>query len=434
MRHTIWSSMVLLLIIAIVAGGCMSMSSSSFSHSNETQQTEEQGGLGQAGESDSDESAPVEEPAEPAPFDPVAELLDELTIEEKIGQLLLVGMDGTAVNSQTRELINTYHVGGFIFYKDNIQNSEQALSLFNQLHKDNAKAKVPLFLSIDEEGGRVTRMPNEFLRVPSAMKIANTGIVDAATEFGVSIGVKLNAFGINMDFAPVLDINSNPDNPVIGDRSFGHEAELVSNMGVAMMKGIREQGVIPVVKHFPGHGDTSVDSHLGLPIVEHDIDRLRKLELQPFKAAISEGADVVMMGHILLPQLDPAYPASFSQMIIQDLLRKELGFEGVVMTDDMTMGAITENYSMEEAAVQFIQAGGNIVLVGHDFSKAKAVIEAVTKAVLEGEISEEVLNERVYTVLRLKEKYKLSDKPAKGPDLKALNKQLQELLNKYGMK
>lgn len=431
MRYKVWSSIVLLFVIIVVVGGCMKPSSSSSNQIGMQQQLNDQVGAVQAGESGESNQADIS--TDYTSFDSVAVLLDELTVEEKIGQLIMVGIDGTVVNTNTREFINTYHVGGFIFYKDNIRDSEQALSLFNQLRKDNMNSKVPLFLSIDEEGGRVTRMPSELLKAPSAAVIGKIGNVNAASDIGISIGAKLKSFGINMNFAPVLDIDSNPNNPVIGDRSYGNTADVVSNMGIAMMNGLRQQGVIPVVKHFPGHGDTSVDSHLGLPVVEHEIERLHELELQPFVDAISEGVDVVMIAHILLPKLDPNHPSSFSKVIINDLLRDELGFEGVVISDDMTMGAITENYSIEESAVEFIKAGGNIILVGHEYNKEKAVIEAVTKAVLEGDISEDILNDRVYAVLKLKEKYGVHDDPAKGADVKLLNKQLQEVLNKYGI-
>ncbi|MNO80602.1 putative lipoprotein YbbD precursor [compost metagenome] len=429
MRHNHWMSILLLFLVVCVIGGCAPAPNSSNGLTEEHPEQEEMLDSRQGNEFNSQNDS-SESPA----VDSVAELLDQLTTAEKIGQLVLVGMDGTTSNAATRELIDSYHVGGFIFYKDNINNSDQALTLFNQLKTDSKNSKVPLFLSIDEEGGRVTRLPREFLKVPSAAQIGATGQVEAASDIGVIIGKQLNGFGLNMDFAPVLDINSNPNNPVIGDRSYSDNAEVVSKMGIAAMKGLSQQGVIPVVKHFPGHGDTSVDSHLGLPVVEHNMDRLREVELVPFQNAVIEGTDVVMIAHLLMPKLDPDRPASFSKAIIHDLLREELGFEGVVISDDMTMGAITKNYNVDEAAVEFIVAGGNIVLVGHDYKKEKAVIEAIAEAVKSGVISEEMLNNRVYDVLRLKEKYGINADSAKGPDVKSINKQLQAVLEKYGVK
>ncbi|MEK5477662.1 beta-N-acetylhexosaminidase [Paenibacillus sp. FSL R5-0407] len=431
-KWLIWTMVLTLMILTIA--GCAPRNSAS----PESEGT----GVNQGG-SAAPSSPPTNDPqqqgnTEPTPpqqetTDAVAEQLDKLTTTEKIGQLVLVGMEGTAPDEHTRKLIETYRVGGFIFYKDNIENSDQALSLINRLKEDNSVNKLPLFLGVDEEGGRVTRMPKEFAKIPTAASIGNTGDPKAAEDFYRVIGDELSGFGLNLDFAPVLDVNSNPDNPVIGDRSFGDTPETVSKMGLAAMGGLSGKGVIPVVKHFPGHGDTSVDSHLGLPVVNHDLQRLKELELVPFQDAIENGTDMVMVAHLLLPKLDPDHPSSFSKAVIHDLLREELGYKGVIITDDMTMGAITENYSIEQAAVEFITAGGNIVLVGHDYDKEEAVIRAITKAVEQGIISETMLDERVGTILKLKAKYKLSGEPMNGPDVKAVNAAIKEARKNYGL-
>ncbi|WP_059041006.1 beta-N-acetylhexosaminidase [Paenibacillus rubinfantis] len=430
--RSLWTIACLLLLAALLVGGC------SGARSNPSPSVgEDTGGSGTNGtgtnQGQTSPSAPeTPEPPETPP-DPAAELLAQLSTDEKIGQLVLVGMEGTKPDDVTRMLIEEYHVGGFIFYKDNIQDAKQALDLINGLKTANQNEPVPLFLSVDEEGGRVSRMPGELAKLPTARKIGNTDSEELAGQIGGIIGRELSGFGLNLDFAPVLDVNSNPDNPVIGDRAFGTKPEIVSRMGIAAMKGIREQGVIPVVKHFPGHGDTSVDSHLGLPVVEHDLTRLRKLELVPFKQAIQEGADVVMIAHLLMPKLDPEHPASFSKAVIDDLLRQELGYEGTVISDDMTMGAIVEHYDIGDAAVQFVQAGGNIVLVGHDEEKEKQVIQALRDAVSSGTLSAETLDERVYNVLKLKQKYNLTNEPAQGPDIKQLNRDISNILKPYGL-
>ncbi|MEC0370384.1 beta-N-acetylhexosaminidase [Paenibacillus chibensis] len=368
------------------------------------------------------------------PNDPALEQLNKLTTEEKIGQLVLVGMDGVKSSDATRELIEKYHVGGFIFYKNNIESTKQALQLFNDLKAVNKSNPVPLWMSVDEEGGRVSRMPADFVKIPAMKAIGQKDSTELSGGIGQTLGHELSGFGLNMDFAPVLDINSNPDNPVIGDRSFGNKADLVSRMGIATMEGIRAQKVVPVIKHFPGHGDTSVDSHTSLPVVNHDLSRLRKLELVPFKDAIQHKAEVVMIAHLLMPKIDPDYPASFSKKIITDLLRNELGYQGVVISDDMTMGAIEQNYEIGKASVSAILAGGNIILVGHDYDKEKQAIAALTAAVKDGSISEDVLNNRVYAILKLKQAYGLSDKPAAGPDVQAINADMKSLLKKYGLR
>ncbi|WP_246168196.1 beta-N-acetylhexosaminidase [Paenibacillus antarcticus] len=377
----------------------------------------------------SEDLKPID-PSEPA--DATKELLKTMTTAEKIGQLVVVGMEGTIINEDSRKFIEDYHVGGFIFYKDNIESTKQTLSLFNDLKKINVTNKVPLWMSVDEEGGRVTRMPKEFLKLPTNKAIGNKNDPKLSNEIGQVLGRELQGFGLNMDFAPVLDINSNPNNPVIGDRSFGNQAKLVSELGIATMKGIESQGVVPVIKHFPGHGDTSVDSHIGLPVVEKNLERLRQLELVPFQDAINEQAEVVMIAHLLMPKVDPDAPASLSKKVITDLLRDELGFDGIVMTDDMTMGAIGENYDLQKASVQTVLAGTNIVLIGHDALKGKLVIQALTDAVNHGKISEDVLNNRVYAILKVKEKYGLTNDPAKGPDVQSLNSDIQQILNKVG--
>lgn len=429
---SLWTITCLLLLVTLLIGGCSGAARNPSSSAGEgTGASGSNGTETNQGQTPPSTPEAPEEPEKPA--DPAAKLLDELSTDEKIGQLVLVGMDGTEPNDVTRQLIEEYHVGGFIFYKNNIQDTKQALALFNGLKTANQNKAVPLFLSVDEEGGRVSRMPGELAKLPAARKIGNTGSTELAGQIGEIIGKELAGFGLNLDFAPVLDVNSNPDNPVIGDRAFGTKPEIVSRMGIAVMKGIQEQGIIPVVKHFPGHGDTSVDSHLGLPVVEHDLDRLRKLELVPFKQAIQEGADVVMIAHLLMPKLDPDHPASFSKAVIHDLLREELGYEGTIISDDMTMGAIVEHYDIRDAAMQFIQAGGNIVLVGHDAEKEKQVIQALRDAVNSGKISTETLDERVYDVLKLKQKYQLSNDPAQGPNTKQLNQDISDILKPYGL-
>lgn len=354
--------------------------------------------------------------------------LSEMTDKEKIGQLVMVGIEGTRMDDVARKMLDAYHVGGFIFFKDNIESTSQAVSLLNELKKANASNPVPLWLSIDEEGGRVTRFPEDYVKLPSSGKVGSGNDPDVTRQVGELIGQKVNSIGINMVYAPVLDVNSNPDNPVIGDRSFGETAEEVGRQGIASMKGIQEAGVVPVVKHFPGHGDTSVDSHLGLPVVTHDIKRLQELEIAPFRKAIEEGADVVMVGHLLMTAIDKNTPSSYSKAVITDLLRQELGFDGVVITDDMTMGAITKNIDAGEAAVQSILAGTNIVMIGHDYALEEAVIQAITEAVNSGVISGEVLDERVLATLALKQRYHLKDEPADIPDIERLNEDTRAVL------
>ncbi len=355
-------------------------------------------------------------------------LLKSMTLEEKVGQLVIVGVEGYNNDEHSELLIKNYHVGGFILFKKNIRDSAQLSNLLNSLKASNASAnKVPIFLSVDEEGGRVSRLPDEFKKIPSNKVIGKKDDSDLSYKVGAILGKELYAFGFNMDFAPVLDINSNPKNPVIGDRSFGTTPELVSRLGVETMKGIQSQNIISVVKHFPGHGDTSVDSHVGLPKVNHDLERLMSFELVPFNAALENGADTVMIAHILLPKLDSKNPASFSKAVITDLLRTKMNYNDVVITDDFTMGAITKNFDIGAAAVKSIQVGGDIVLVCHGFDKQEAVIKALLEAARTGRISAERLEESVYRVLELKRKYSLADSPSGAVDPKSINSEIAGL-------
>ncbi len=358
----------------------------------------------------------------------ITKLLQSMTLEEKVGQLVITGVDGYNNDEHSELLIKNYHVGGFILFKKNIQDSAQLSNLLNSLKASNASAnKVPLFLSVDEEGGRVSRLPDEFRKIPSNKVIGKKDDSALSYKVGAILGKELNSFGFNMDFAPVLDIDSNPKNPVIGDRSFGNTSELVSGLGVETMKGIQSQNIISVVKHFPGHGDTSVDSHVGLPKVNHDLERLMSFELVPFKKAIENGADTVMIAHILLPKLDSKNPASLSKAVITDLLRTKMNYNGVVITDDITMGAITKNFDIGAAAVKSIQAGGDIVLVCHGFDKQETVIKALLEAAESGQISAERLEESVYRILELKRKYSLADSPSGTVDPKSINAEIAEL-------
>ena len=336
-------------------------------------------------------------------------VLSGMSLDEKIGQLIIAGIDGTNINAASNQLIEQYKIGGVIFYAENAETSEQTKAFVNNLKVANQTNQYPLFISIDQEGGRVARLPKQVEKLPTAAVIGKKNDPDYAFNVGRTLGTQLSQSGFNMNFAPVLDVNSNPNNPVIGDRSFSADPEIVSILGVQTMKGIEEQYVIPVVKHFPGHGDTSVDSHIELPKVDKTLKQLEQLELIPFKKAIQVGADVIMVAHILLPQLDNSYPASMSTPIITDLLRHDLGFNGLVITDDMTMKAITNHYGIGEAAVQSIKAGSDIVLVAHHPKQTIAVIEALKVAVTANEITVQRIDESVARVIKLKEKYKLAN-------------------------
>ena len=361
----------------------------------------------------------------------IRETIKKMSLEEKVGQLVIVGADGYEINAHVEELIKEYHVGGFVLFKKNIKDARQLLDLLNALKETNAVNKIPLFLSVDEEGGSISRMPDEFMKMPTSQQIGEINSKSLSYQVGSIIGEELESFGFNMDFAPVLDINSNPDNPVIGDRAFGANENVVKELGIQTMEGLRSQNIIPVVKHFPGHGDTSVDSHVGLPRVNHDIDRLKNFELVPFAAGIKKEVEAVMVAHILLPKIDPNYPASFSRTIITDILRTDMKYDGVVVTDDMTMGAVLNNYEIGTAAVESIKAGSDIVLVCHGYENEKTVPKAIKQAVESGAIPQERIDQSVYRILRLKQKYHLTDEITEFPVVQRINDRIRGLYKDF---
>ncbi|GHH98685.1 beta-N-acetylhexosaminidase [Neobacillus kokaensis] len=361
--------------------------------------------------------------------DPIKEIIDSMSIKEKVGQMLMFGLEDTQVNDETRKLIEDYHVGGVILFKKNISGAQQLLDLNNKIKEINSGLNdTPIFIAVDEEGGLVSRMPPEIINLPDSKDIGDANNAALAHQVGKAIGERVSAFGFNMTMAPVLDINSNPANQVIGERAFGDNKEIVSKMGIEEMKGIQSKNIIPVVKHFPGHGDTDVDSHLGLPIVNHGKERLRQFELVPFQRAFDQQADMTMVAHILLPEIDRDYPASLSKNVITNILREELNFDGVVITDDMTMGAITENYDIGEASIRAVQSGNDIVLVAHGYENKINAVTSLTRAVQDGTISEQRIDESVERILHLKKKYNVSDSLLDHIDISRMNQSSEEIL------
>lgn len=381
--------------------------------------------------------APTPTP-EPTPTpDPVAEALAAMTTEEKVGQLLVAGILGTESGEDAIQAIQDYQVGGIILFGRNVESADQLVALTNGLKALNGDY-VPLFLCVDQEGGRVDRMPPEVDRTPGAGQVGESlSQEDAGAAYGALLSAECAAFGFNLDFAPSLDIWSNPENTVIGDRAFGVEWESVSAFGFHAVQAMEEAGnVIPVVKHFPGHGDTSVDSHVDLPVVDKTLDELWQSELVPFDMALSgeywgeqkmDPAPAVMVAHILMTQIDPDLPASLSPAVVTGLLRQEMGYEGVVCTDDLTMAAISDTYGMGEAAVLAMEAGCDLLLVCHEADNLTAARETLLAAVDSGRISMERLNESVYRILSLRGEYSLTNDPVDQPDIDSLNAQIQAL-------
>ena len=379
---------------------------------------------------------PTPEPT-PTP-DPIAEAVAAMSTEQKVSQLLVAGIEGTQLGQDAVQAVQDYQVGGVILFGRNVESAWQLAELTNGL-KDLNGDYTPLFLCVDQEGGRVDRMPPEVERTPSAWSVGQTLDTEGVgAAYGALLAEECAAFGFNMDFAPSLDIWSNPDNTVIGDRAFGNDWEWTAFFGMSAVESMEEQGgVIPVVKHFPGHGDTSVDSHVALPVVDKSLEELWQSELVPFNMVLNQedyfgaqagpSAPAVMVAHILLSQVDPDYPASLSHRVVTGLLREEMGFDGVVCTDDLTMGAVSNTYGMGEAAVLAVEAGCDLLLVCHGADNLTEARDALLEAADSGRISPERLDESVKRILSLKAGYGLTNDPVDTPDVDALNARIGAL-------
>ena len=292
-----------------------------------------------------------------------------MTLEEQIGQLLVVGFHGTRIPHTLRELIEHYHIGNIILFSRNIQNTHQLLELTCSL-QEIAKAaghSAPLLIMLDQENGMVRRLGLGATIFPGNMALGAIGSEQVAYDIAKATGHELRALGINMNLAPVVDVNNNPANPVIGVRSFGEDPQQVAHLAVATIKGYQAAGIISNLKHFPGHGDTSVDLHVALPTIAHTIEHLEQVELVPFKSCIQAGTDSVMIAHIYFPALmpDKILPATVSPAVIQGLLRQQLGFDGVIVSDCMEMNAIVSTIGTAQGTVMALQAGIDLVLVSH---------------------------------------------------------------------
>ncbi|MYC28379.1 MAG: beta-N-acetylhexosaminidase [Nitrospira sp. SB0662_bin_26] len=325
-----------------------------------------------------------------------------MTIRDTVGQLLMVGFEGTEFSRQFLAWLEEYRPGGVILFSRNLKDPEQVAQLTNALQEH--APNPPLLIAIDEEGGRVSRLPQGFTTFPAASRVAACHASDVAYEAAAVTAQELRAVGINMNMAPILDVNNNPANPIIGDRAYGTEPEPVCAYGLSVMQGLEDNGIIPCGKHFPGHGDTMTDSHHVLPVVEADRTRLDAVELEPFRRAIRRGLPAIMTAHVRYPALDAEAPATLSQSILTDLLRNELGFEGVTLTDDMEMRAILDHQPIGEATVRALQAGADMVVICHQQERQREAVSAIEQALERGDLSWERLTASVARIRALKEK------------------------------
>lgn len=354
--------------------------------------------------------------------------IKELSLEEKIGQMLIMGLEDKG-QKEIDSIIRKLKIGGIIIYKKNYNNYEQMLDLINNIKEMNVENKIPITISVDQEGGRVNRMPPEILNLKSATKFANTKDIELVKNTGNIIGKMLNETGISMNYAPILDIRRFEEKHAIGDRCYGENKEDVEKYGIEVMKQLQQNNVISVIKHFPGHGLTKKDSHFRIPKIKEKIEQLQKEDIQPFEVAIKNGADAIMVGHLIIKDVDKKYPASLSKKVIQKYLIEKYNYNGLIITDDMKMMAIRLHYNMKRAVKRAILAGNDIVMIGLSYKKVDRIIKYIIGQIKKGKISEERINKSVEKILRIKEKYNITDEKTSGFDINKINEQIEKLNN-----
>lgn len=348
----------------------------------------------------------------PDKTDKVQQIVDSMSLEEKVAQLFLVQPEAivdigtaTAAGDATKQAINKTPVGGFVYFSDNLQSEQQVQDMLRNVQKySEDRIGLPAFLSVDEEGGTVARVAStgrfDVTDVGDMAKIGASGDVQQARQAGETIGSYLSELGFNLDFAPDADVLTNPDNTVVEKRSFGSDPRVVSDMSLAVAQGLAQHQVYSVYKHFPGHGATAGDTHQGYAYTDKTLDELKQSELIPFENAIQNNAAFIMAAHISAPRVTgDDTPASLSKTMITDILRGQMGYDGIVVTDAMNMGAVTEQYTSAQAAVKALQAGADLVLMPEDFQEA---YQGVLDAVKDGTLTEQRINESVTRIVKVK--------------------------------
>ncbi len=344
------------------------------------------------------------------------------SLRRQIGRLLIAGFNGSQVPVELRSIAREFGLGGVILFSRNVEAPEQVAELCYDAGR--LEPDLPLWVSIDQEGGRVARLKAPFTEWPPMATLGRSGDPRLAERFARALAAELKAVGVTLDYAPVLDVMTNAKNPVIGDRALATTADEVARLGATIIRTLQAEGVAACGKHFPGHGDTSVDSHLELPLVEHPPDRLRAIEFVPFRAAVQADVATIMTAHVLVPSLDEDRPATLSRRVVTDLLRKELGYGGVILSDDLEMKAIAHTYAVPDAAVMAIDAGCDGVLIcSGDHATQAAALEALVHAVESQRLSYARVEDALQRQQRAKERFlgaAMTSRPAKWQSLRQL--------------
>jgi beta-N-acetylhexosaminidase len=346
------------------------------------------------------------------------QVLQRMSLEEQVGQLMIIALRDESVSPVAVEMIRDRHVGGVILFTRNLGEPAHARELTAALQDLalHSGAGIPLFTALDQEGGIVNRAATGVTVWPSQMLLGASADPTLVERSAQMTAVELRAVGMNMNFAPVLDVNNNPANPVIGTRSYGADPALVATLGTRAIAAYRQAGIIAVAKHFPGHGDTNIDSHVALPVIDKSPAELERLELIPFRAAIAAGVDGIMTAHIAIPRITGSEPATLSRTMVTTMLRQHLGYDGLIVTDDLEMGAIVERYGTAEAAVLAFRAGADLLLFRFTEAEQRRAYDLLLAAVRTEPALRAQLAESVRRILRVKLRYGLFE-PAPMPPL-----------------
>lgn len=320
--------------------------------------------------------APMTELARMLPSERVT-YVQPSSIKEMVSQLFVIGVASHSLSASEKDFITNYKPGGILLFSRNIDSIEQTKALIQEIKACYPDNYLPPFIAIDQEGGIVNRLPSPYNNSPSPREIGRSYTLEETEKFSSSLGILLAYTGFNVNFAPVMDINSNPNNPIVGSRAFDNDPTQAFNYGYAFYKGLKAQHVLATIKHFPGHGDTSIDSHYGLPTLTKTKDEMLSSDLLPFVKGVEKGIDGIMIGHLLWLDMDDVYPASLSKKIVTDYLRNELAYDGLIFTDDLEMGAVANAYSMSERATLAFEAGNDLLLVVHSLASQTTSIEAI---------------------------------------------------------
>ncbi|HXG55115.1 MAG TPA: beta-N-acetylhexosaminidase [Vicinamibacterales bacterium] len=341
-------------------------------------------------------------------------------LRKHVGQLAIAGFAGHSIPADLKALAREFDLGGVIFFARNIESPEQVADMAREAQS--LTRELPLWVSVDQEGGRVARLKAPFTIWPPMATMGRSGDEGLVERFARALAAELTAVGISLDYTPVLDILTNPDNPVIGDRALATTAADVARLGRVIIRTLQANGIAACGKHFPGHGDTSTDSHFELPLIEHPPDRIDRVELVPFRAAIEAGVASIMMAHILIPALDAELPATLSRRLVTEMLKEEMGYDGLVLSDDLEMKAIGDRYGMEEATVMSIAAGCDAVLMcGAEQEPQARALEAVIHAVEGGGLAEKRMEDALVRHRRVKERFlPRRRQPLEGAELRAV--------------